>query len=80
MKLEQGGITTEVTNPADIALYKRRGWVEVKEPEPAEPEKPLEKMTVDELKTLAEKAGVEGFETMKKAELVEVLKKGGKDA
>lgn len=30
MILEQGGITTEVTNPNDIALYKRRGWVEVK--------------------------------------------------
>lgn len=34
MKLELGGITTEVTNPSDIAIMKRRGWVEVKQSKP----------------------------------------------
>lgn len=55
MILEQGGITTEVTNPSDIALYKRRGWVEVKEvkQEPVEeaPVEPSPKKAVNDGKS-----------------------------
>jgi hypothetical protein len=39
MKLELGGIDTEVTNLSDIALMKRRGWVEVKKEPKEEPQK-----------------------------------------
>jgi large subunit ribosomal protein L21 len=72
MELEKGGISTTVTTPADIALYKQRGWVEVITP--VEPdEKPLEKLTVAELKELAKEKGIEGFEDMKKADLLIAL-------
>ena len=37
-------------------------------------EKPLSKMKIDELKALAEERGIEGYESLTKTELLEVLK------
>lgn len=43
-------------------------------PSASEKEKPLEKMKVDELKALAKEKGIEGADSLTKAELIAVLK------
>lgn len=58
----------ETTNPSKIERLEALGAKEVVE------EKGLEDLTVNQLKELAKKAGIEAFEKLKKAELVEALK------
>jgi len=63
-------------------VRKRDDFEEVEGPEVAtkqeEGPQPLEEMTVKELKELAKKLGVEGYGSMKRAELIEVLKAEGR--
>lgn len=39
-------------------------------------EKPIEEMTVDELKELAKEKGIEGYSKLKKEELIDLLVEG----
>lgn len=57
----------ETTNPSKIERLEALGAKEVVEKE-------LEDLTVNKLKELAKDAGIENFEKMKKAELIETLK------
>jgi hypothetical protein len=68
--LKKDGITTEVVHVADVRRLKQAGYEEVKEPD-------IGDLTVAELKDLAKKQGLEGYSTLNKADLIELLK-GGK--
>ena len=52
---------------------KLKKLIEVEDEEEVET-KPLSKMKIDELKALAEERGIVGYESLTKAELLEVLK------
>lgn len=68
-RLKLDNVFYETTNPSKIERLIALG-AEVLEDEVVE----LENLTVNKLKELAEKAGIENFAKMKKTELVEALK------
>lgn len=61
-----------------VEFYLKQGYKLVNENKETEEEtvetKPLSKMKIDELKALAEERGIEGYESLTKNELLEVLK------
>lgn len=71
MKYTNGIEEIDVTKGAYESIYKSLGYIPV---EAAEKEDNIDKMNVEELKALAEKREIEGFEKMKKAELIDALK------
>lgn len=68
MKVTDGKRTINVTEKAYNVIYKHRGFKEVKENSDS-----LESLTVSELKEIAKQYNVEGYSSMKKDELVEVV-------
>lgn len=71
MKYTNGMDEIDVTKGAYESIYKPLGYFPV---EDASKEENIEKMTVDELRKLASERDIDGFEKMKKAELVEALR------
>lgn len=71
MKYTNGIEEIDVTKGAYESIYKSLGYSPV---EATEKEDNIDKMNVEELKALAEKREIEGFEKMKKAELIYALK------
>lgn len=68
-----GERTIFATDRAFEVIYKKQGF------EPVTEDKPFERMKVDELRELAAEKGIEGYEKLKKDELLEVLRGAGED-
>lgn len=63
-----GERTIFATDRAFEVIYKKQGF------EPVTEDKPFERMKVDELRELAAEKGIEGYEKLKKDELIDALK------
>lgn len=70
MKIERNGEIIDVPKGSYEQDYKALGY------EPVEPVENIDKLTVEELKARASEKGVEGYDKMKKGELLEALKEG----
>lgn len=68
MKITNDERTLNVTEKAFNVIYKHRGFKEVKENSDS-----LESLTVSELKEIAKQHEIEGYSSMKKDELMEVV-------
>lgn len=75
VKMQIAGIQVEVPE-AEVTFYKRAGYEVVKEipAEVAPVEKPLESLTVAELRDLAKERGINDVDGLKKADLIALLK------
>lgn len=73
MKIQRGDHVIDVPSGAFEQDYRELGYVPV---ETESEQEDIEKMNVDALRDLAQDRGIEGFEKMKKAELLEALKAG----
>ncbi|MBQ8232426.1 MAG: Rho termination factor N-terminal domain-containing protein [Lachnospiraceae bacterium] len=82
MILKKGNVERIADNAVMIAKLKKEGFEEVKKevaateklPKKAEKTKSLEALKVDELRAHAKEKRVEGYSSLTKAELVDVLK------
>lgn len=72
MRVKTDNVERVVSDEYGRELVASKKAVEV--PEKAVQTNSLEKLKVDELKALASEKGIEGAETMKKSELLDVLK------
>lgn len=70
IKIERNGVERETDVRRFLAFFQKLGWSKVVEKEGNDS---LDKLKVDELKELAKENGVEGYESMKKAELLDAL-------
>lgn len=70
IKIERNGVERETDVRRFLAFFQKLGWSKVIEKEGNDS---LDKLKVDELKELAKENGVEGYESMKKAELLDAL-------
>jgi hypothetical protein len=72
MRVKTDNVERVVSDEYGRELVASKKAVEV--PEKAVQTNSLEKLKVDELKALASEKGIEGAETMKKSELLDILK------
>lgn len=72
MILELGALRYTTENPNRIEQLRDLGAVEIGSSS-AEENQELSKRTVQELRELAEKQGIEGYQEMKKSELIAAL-------
>ncbi len=72
MRVKTDNVERVVSDEYGRELVASKKAVEV--PEKEVETKSLEKLKVDELKALASEKGIEGAETMKKSELLDILK------
>lgn len=72
MRVKTDNVERVVSDEYGRELVASKKAVEV--PEKEVETNSLEKLKVDELKALASKKGIEGAETMKKSELLDILK------
>lgn len=78
MRLIKGNVERVTESEAMAAKLKALGFkplgLEVHVPESEEGAADIEKMTVPELKALAKEKGIDGYSSLNKEELLEVLK------
>ncbi|MDO4754506.1 MAG: Rho termination factor N-terminal domain-containing protein, partial [Bacillota bacterium] len=73
---QRGDHVIDVPSGAFEQDYRELGYVPVEAEDIESDQEDIEKMNVDALRDLAQDRGIEGFEKMKKAELLEALKAG----
>ena len=68
-----------IVSEKDYPLYEKQGYASLNPLEKKEDERqrPLRKMTVAELKAIAEEKGIENTDSLTKAEMLKVLKDHG---
>lgn len=77
MRLKRGNVERIASTEADITRLKKEGFVEVtlvEKKTDAQEEKNLEEMKVANLRALAKEKGLEGYGSLSREELLEVLK------
>lgn len=74
--LRKGNVERIATGPAEIARLKSDGYVPLEQPEVNEEKENiiLDEMNLSELKALAKEKGLEGYSSLTKEQLLEVLK------
>lgn len=79
MKVVKRRNTEAIIDETKLDKYLKDGWkvVSTNEEKVDETVKPLENMTVSELKEIAEELKIESYSSLNKAELLEVIKKHG---
>ncbi|MDY6866620.1 MAG: Rho termination factor N-terminal domain-containing protein [Chloroflexota bacterium] len=76
--MEKDGITTEVVSVIDVNRLQQSGYKKVEEPKDPQTKTndELDDLTVVQLKELAKANGLEGYSTLNKGELIDLLKGG----